>query len=75
MNDPYNLLLDGSLMKEDEFFKKLQGFIGCSFNKWTAKESTKSDGGNEWYRWEDEKYLVFGSVYEPPKLFEKHKEQ
>jgi len=70
-----DLLLDGSEMPEKEFYKKFEQIVGCSFRVWAAKETTKKDGGGEWYDYKDGTFTLGGTAYAPPKLYGKIESQ
>lgn len=65
------LLLDGSTMPEKEFYKRFREIVGTTFYRWIGKPTTKSDGGGEWYEWNDDTYILGGTAYAPPKLYKK----
>lgn len=69
------VLLDGSKMHGKVFYKKFKEIVGISFGWWIKRKNVKSDGGSEWYDYQDENFLLGGTAYEPPKLFKKPAEK
>jgi hypothetical protein len=65
------LLLDGSKMKEKVFYEKFSSIVGVSFDAWIKRDDVKSGAGSEWYDYQDDAYLVGGTMYAPPKFFKK----
>lgn len=63
------LLLDGSEMNSDEFYKRYDEFVGMPHKDWENLPTTKFNGTEETYEYSDINFTLGGTVYSPPKLF------
>jgi hypothetical protein len=63
------LLLDGSKMTAEEFYKQYDEFVGMPHNKWENLPTTKFIGTGETYEYRDNKFAMGGTAYSAPKLY------
>ena len=63
------LLLDGSEMKAEEFYKKFEEYVGMTYSEWEKLPTTKYGGGSETYEYRDDKFVLGGTAYSEPKLY------
>ena len=62
-------LLDGNKMEAVEFYAEFEKIVGCSEKKWIDKDTTKNDGGDDWWEYRDNSFVLGDTAYSAPKLF------
>ena len=63
------LLLDGSEMKAEEFYKKFEEYVGMNFSEWEKLPTTKYGGGSETYEYREPPPAAARTAYSEPKLY------
>lgn len=63
-------LLDGSKMSAKKFYEKFEKIVGIPNGEWEKQPTTKFDGTGETWEYRDDNYVLGGSAYSAPILFE-----